>query len=414
MKRIFSLLSLLLALSIGASAQTAGTRANGVEFVTSLPATCSPAQGRTVATVGPPVVYYVCTATNTWSQYAPSSGGGGTPGGASGDYQVNNGSGGFGAANINFNTNVSTLSRNGIGQTSTDGFVFSNSTAAISGTQQFSPRLRFTSSGFKTNATAAAQPLDWGLDLQPTQGAAAPNTKFILSRQINSGGFSTHSTFAVSEAGTAYALFPGGSELNWPGIALGPNFGSDASPVINGFYADPGGSTLIVRPANRFAAHGSGFGVLSGATITWSNNATSIPTGTNDTGFARAVPSVISFTNGSTGGGTWRAVSNSPAQITAAQNNYNPGNTSYFQRWSTDASRQITGLTFSTTQVDGQVHEIWNVGTQDIVLVHESVSSTAANRFTNSSGANYTLTTNQGARVIYDAGAARWRVFLLQ
>ncbi|HEX9005394.1 MAG TPA: hypothetical protein VGB07_36140 [Blastocatellia bacterium] len=418
MKRVFVLLSLLLTLSAGSvNAQTAGTRANGVEFVTSLPATCSPAQGRTVATVGPPVVYYVCTATDTWSQYAPSTGGGGTPGGASGDYQTNNGSGGFGAGNINFTANVSTLTRNNIGQTSTDGFAMVNSTAAAAGAQQFSPRLRFTASGWKTNATAGAQTLDWGWEAQAVQGGAAPNSRFVIQRQINGAGFTNHSIFAVSEGSTAYALFPGGSELNWPGLALGLNFGTDAAPVVNGFYADPGGSWLITRPANNFATHGSGLTLLSGGQIRWVDNTTSIPTGTVVLGIEQATARVAGFTDGTNAavsrlGGTWRARPTTPAQIVADANNYNPGGVSYFQRWSTDASRQITGLTFTATQVDGQVHQIWNNGAQDIVLVHESASSLAANRFRSNQATNLTILPDNCANLIYDAGVSRWRASL--
>lgn len=138
------------------------------------------------------------------------------------------------------------------------------------------------------------------------------------------------------------------------------------------------------------------------------------PPGTN-TGIEKGAAAVLGFVgfSGNTGtsykGGTWRARANTPVQITSNQNNYNPGGTSYYQRWSTDASRDITGLTFTDAQVDGQSHEIWNVGSSDIVLKHQ-VTSTAANQFLNSTGADITLTANQGAKLWYDGAAARWRV----
>jgi len=111
-------------------------------------------------------------------------------------------------------------------------------------------------------------------------------------------------------------------------------------------------------------------------------------------------------------GATWRAIPNTPATITATTNNYNPSIPSYFQRWSTDASRQITGLTFAVTQVSGQVHKIVNVGAEDIVLVNETsgTGSTAANRFKTSDGNNLTLTPGQCADAIYDGTDSRWRV----
>jgi hypothetical protein len=100
----------------------------------------------------------------------------------------------------------------------------------------------------------------------------------------------------------------------------------------------------------------------------------------------------------------------SPAQITANQNNYTP-TASLHQRWSSDASRNVTGLTFAVAQVDGQAHVIINAGSNNIVLVHESASSTAANRFTSSTGADITLSANQAADAVYDGTAQRWRVF---
>ncbi|HMX24728.1 MAG TPA: hypothetical protein PKC13_03805, partial [Blastocatellia bacterium] len=73
LNKLFLLLSLALLTGFSAQAQTAGTRANGVEFVTSLPATCNPAQGKMLGVVGTPVRYYNCTAANTWSEITPTA-----------------------------------------------------------------------------------------------------------------------------------------------------------------------------------------------------------------------------------------------------------------------------------------------------------------------------------------------------
>lgn len=112
-----------------------------------------------------------------------------------------------------------------------------------------------------------------------------------------------------------------------------------------------------------------------------------------------------------------------PAQITANTNNYVPLNPSTglvipavdILRLLTDASRDITGLSLS--QVDGQQMVIINVGAQNIVLKND-VTSTAANRFLTSTGADITLAPLQEALLIYDAAATpstaipanRWRV----
>lgn len=130
-----------------------------------------------------------------------------------------------------------------------------------------------------------------------------------------------------------------------------------------------------------------------------------------DTGWGRATEGVTKDTDATTGGGTRSSPATSPAQITANQNNYNPGGRSYLQRWNTDASRNITGLVFASTAADGERHIIVNVGSQNIVLQNENASSTAANRFTNSTGADITLSANQAAEIIYDTTSTRWRVF---
>jgi hypothetical protein len=99
----------------------------------------------------------------------------------------------------------------------------------------------------------------------------------------------------------------------------------------------------------------------------------------------------------------------SPAQITSDQNNYTP-TVAGIIRLSSDASRSITGLTFATAQVNGQQTLLVNVGAQNIVLVNESASSTAGNRFHNTTGADITLEPDKQARLWYDATTARWRV----
>jgi hypothetical protein len=102
----------------------------------------------------------------------------------------------------------------------------------------------------------------------------------------------------------------------------------------------------------------------------------------------------------------------SPTAITSNQNNYDLGGQGLFVRLSSDASRNVTGL-LATTVVDGQTHYIWNVGAQDIVLVNQSASSSAANRFLTSTGADLTITAGKCALVQYDLTTAGWRVTLL-
>jgi hypothetical protein len=96
----------------------------------------------------------------------------------------------------------------------------------------------------------------------------------------------------------------------------------------------------------------------------------------------------------------------SPPQITADQNNYAPTGlgTASLLRLSSDASRSLTGLQAAAV---GRLLFLHNIGLNDLVLVHESSLSTAANRF--ALGSNLTLSSNKMAVLHYDTTSARWR-----
>lgn len=130
---------------------------------------------------------------------------------------------------------------------------------------------------------------------------------------------------------------------------------------------------------------------------------------TNATKLSSAADGVLEIRRDSNAGGTVKCSPLSPAQITADQNNYNMGGCSMNVRLSTDASRSITGLVSTPSQLTGQIHHITNVGSNNIVLVHESASSTAANRFLTNTGADITLGANEMAYVWYDGTSQRWR-----
>lgn len=97
-----------------------------------------------------------------------------------------------------------------------------------------------------------------------------------------------------------------------------------------------------------------------------------------------------------------------PAQITADAHDYNPGGIlQYAWRLSTDASRNLTG---TVNGVDGALHLLVNVGAFDLVLVHESASSSAANRFLCPGSVDVTLNPNDSVDIWYDTTSSRWRV----
>lgn len=95
----------------------------------------------------------------------------------------------------------------------------------------------------------------------------------------------------------------------------------------------------------------------------------------------------------------------SPAQIVADTDNYAPTglSTASVLRLSTDASRNLTGITGGAS---GRVLIVLNVGAQDLVLKND-VTSTAANRF--KLGADVTLNGDEGITLWYDNTSTRWR-----
>lgn len=138
----------------------------------------------------------------------------------------------------------------GIGTTSTDGHILSNSTAAAAGAQQYSPRLRMTGHGWKTTATAASQQCDWIGEVRTIQGSTAPHTLYTWSAQVNAGGYtplfglyrdgtnapgSTDTAYLYCSSGGGRGLFLSGSMslvVGTSGTATSPTVATDGGTLI--------------------------------------------------------------------------------------------------------------------------------------------------------------------------------------
>jgi len=78
-----------------------------------------------------------------------------------------------------------------IGATQGDyGLKLVNTTDAAAGAQQYSPPLIMQGEGWKTDATAATQPVAFRQFVRPIQGAAAPTGAWDLQASINGGAYS--------------------------------------------------------------------------------------------------------------------------------------------------------------------------------------------------------------------------------
>ena len=101
-----------------------------------------------------------------------------------------------------------------------------------------------------------------------------------------------------------------------------------------------------------------------------------------------------------------------PAEITADQDNYNSGGTlARLYRLSTDTARTITGI--AAPGGNHAVEELIavNVGSNDLKFANESASSTAANRIITGTGGEITLASGSPPIVLfYDSTSSRWRV----
>ena len=135
-----------------------------------------------------------------------------------------------------------------------------------------------------------------------------------------------------------------------------------------------------------------------------------------DCGFIRGGVGQIRVTDGSTGGGSFAFTSSSPSGYAANQDNLVLTG-SAFQRLSGTAARDITGVAPPSggSHVDGRMIRIYNVGSFNLTLKHNSSSSTAANRFFCIQSVDIIVAANDFAELIYDStnngsGAAGWRV----
>lgn len=101
---------------------------------------------------------------------------------------------------------------------------------------------------------------------------------------------------------------------------------------------------------------------------------------------------------------------NAPAQLTADQNNYDPGDFDLLLLTS-DASRTITGISGG---VSGRVLYLTNNGSAaNIVLAHQSASSSASNRLALPGGVSHTMTPNPTGtrtRCVLIYTEERWRL----
>ena len=155
--------------------------------------------------------------------------------------------------------------------TSTDGIVLATSATATSGNQKYSPALHFTGSGWKTNATAAAQAAEWRIDLQPEQGLANPIEKLVFASSTGGGALTSRWVMDGNRgtSNSSYGLFPG----TGGGVGLIPFTNGDlliATTVTSNFRFSDYSSGMTSVSDDAFII--SSVGALAWSSITGATN----------------------------------------------------------------------------------------------------------------------------------------------
>jgi hypothetical protein len=91
-------------------------------------------------------------------------------------------------------TGTSALAANTVGV----GLQLTNTAAATSGNQGYSPAIRWTGQGWKTSSVAASQAVDFRAYVVPGQGAANPFATWTLDSSVNGGAFGGALTYTTS------------------------------------------------------------------------------------------------------------------------------------------------------------------------------------------------------------------------
>lgn len=126
----------------------------------------------------------------------------------------------------------------------------SNPEPAAAGAQQYSPAVRLTGQGWKTDAAAASQPVEFALQCRPVQGAAAPTGDLHWLSQINGGGWASLmslSSFGVLSIGTL--AFSGGASPVY-------SIRSDATSFALSWAQDPSAAGGALTIAGQQGAPG--------------------------------------------------------------------------------------------------------------------------------------------------------------
>jgi hypothetical protein len=92
--------------------------------------------------------------------------------------------------------------------TSGDGMILKTPVSAAAASQQYSPRLHLSGQGWATTPVAS-QPVDWVVEVIPTQGATNPTSTLVFSSATNGGAYSAALSLTSGGAAANVVTFNG-------------------------------------------------------------------------------------------------------------------------------------------------------------------------------------------------------------
>jgi hypothetical protein len=256
--------------------------------------------------------------------------------------------------------------------------------------------------------------------LQPGAQATSGGNGVVIVRQP--GGTAGTDEGQVYHDGTDLYVVnkEGGSASNSVRLQTNAGYGVYASNRSTGAFScldATSGTLLIAYQASVSLSYWS----VSGSTGAFTTFNDAYRLNWPGSGLLSNAGAILSITGGSTSGtstgGSLAFTSSSPSGYAANQDNLVLTG-SAFQRLSGTAARDITGVAPPSggSHVDGRMMRIYNVGSFNLTLKHNSLSSTAANRFYCIGAADIVIAAGDYAELIYDStnngsAAAGWRVY---
>ena len=155
-----------------------------------------------------------------------------------------------------------TATKNAVGTAQTIGLTLQNTTAAAAGAQQYSPMYVMKGFGWKTDATAGSQAVEFGWQVVPVQGATAPTGQYNLYSRIAGGAWSsTPIITALSSGWVGVGIAPSVWFHSLGGIRTSTEQGFEigASTGVNRLRTFSTGTTIrFLDSANNYASMGLG------------------------------------------------------------------------------------------------------------------------------------------------------------